>query len=63
MSELERKYKLFKLTEGFCDRLRQLSGPQFPLINATSQVVLKTIIVENGERRTISKEIQVAKLV
>lgn len=63
MSEFEKLYDRFKITADNCDNLRRL-GELAPNFRRHSEhFVIKTVIVENGERRIINKERYNAKLV
>lgn len=56
MSDIDEKYKLFQLGEGLHDHLLSLSDYHFPLQQASTRVIVETIIIENGEQRMLHTE-------
>ncbi|MFH1079590.1 MAG: hypothetical protein V1766_04930 [Pseudomonadota bacterium] len=58
MEDIYEKYKLFQLGEELRQHLLRLSDSKFPLQQPQTRVVVETLIMENGERRVISKEEQ-----
>lgn len=63
MSEFEKLYEQFQITDEKRDNLRQLADPRQYLPHVADRVIVETVIVENGERRVIKKDEQDAKLV
>lgn len=63
MPDIEGKYELFQLSDELCEHLRQLSDSHFPFSTLVNRIVVETVVVENGERTTVRKEEQDAKLV
>jgi len=63
VSEFENKYGQFQLTPEKCDSLRWLADPRSHLPHPRDRVIVETVIVEHGERRTVKREEQDAKLV
>lgn len=63
MPNFEQRYDRFQISPEKGGSLRLLAEPPLHLPPSTDRVIVETVIVENGERRIVSKEEQGAKLV
>lgn len=63
MTDFDQLYDRFEISIEKSDSLRRLAEPPLHLPRPKDRVIVETVIVENGERRTITKEEQGAKLV
>lgn len=57
MTDFDKLYDCFEIMQKGKDSLRRLAEPEWHIRRSPGQIIVETVVVEDGERRVIKTEV------